>query len=141
MDLDTGEVRLYPFWLTTTEAGHTPELIQFEGGRKLLHTRRERIGEPAWREAYKVKPSGIRPLPDFDSPAYSDLVELYRRERDPEVRRVILEIVRVRRVMAQIAELTAIIRSEYGDELVALFTLRTLLREEQQRTGEIDLKS
>ncbi|HHV7523747.1 TPA: hypothetical protein ACUNF5_005272 [Burkholderia orbicola] len=141
MDLDTGEVKLYPFWLTTAEAGHTPELFQFDGGRKLLDTRRERVGPPAWREAYKVKPSGIKPLPEFDSPMHADLVALYRRERDPDVRNVILEVVRVRRVMSEIGKLTATIRSEYGDKLAALYMLRKLLREEQLRTGEIDLKS
>ncbi|WP_206148963.1 hypothetical protein [Burkholderia sp. Tr-20390] len=136
-DLDDGQVKLYPFWLTPAEAGHCYTLLEHDFGRKLKHTRRERVGPPAWREALKVKPRGPKPLPDFESPAHSELVALYRRERDPDVRRAILEIVRVRRMMTEIESLTATIRAEYGDKLVALYMLRTLLRNERQRTGEI----
>nr|WP_240691016.1 hypothetical protein [Burkholderia cepacia] len=89
-DLEDGKVKLYPFWLTETEAGNCQTLIENDFGRKLQ--RRERVGPPAWREAYKVVPYGIKTLPEFDSPMHSELVELYRRERDPDVRRVILEV-------------------------------------------------
>lgn len=135
-DLDTGETKLYPFFLTPAEAGFTPELIQLDGGRKLLHTRRERVGPPAWREALKVKPSGIRPLPEFETPLHRELVDLYRRERDPDVRRVILEVVRVRRVLGEIEHLVAVIREEYGSGLVAMNWLRCLIQDERKRVGE-----
>ncbi|KWE97890.1 hypothetical protein [Burkholderia ubonensis] len=136
-DLDDGQVKVYPFWLTEAEAHNCYTLLEHDFGRKLKNTRRERVGPPAWREAFKAKPSGIKPLPEFVSPAHSELVSLYRRERDPDVRRAILEIVRVRRVMTEIERLTATIRDEYGDKLVALYLLRTLLRSERERTGEI----
>ncbi|WP_175785291.1 hypothetical protein [Burkholderia ambifaria] len=134
-DLDSGEVKLYPFFLTSAEAGHTPELIQFDGGRKLQHTRRERVGPPAWREAYKVEQRGIRPMPDFDSPLHAELVALYRRERNPDVRRVILEVVRARRVIVEIDELFRVVRAEYKDGLVAMYKLRCLLQKERWRVG------
>lgn len=102
--LDTMEVKLYPYWLTPSEAGHIRVLVEFDGGRKLLHTRRERVGPAAWLEACKVEPYSVKPLPEFDSPIRSELVALYRRERDPDVRRPILEIVRARRVMGDIED-------------------------------------
>jgi len=136
MDLDTMEVKVYPFWLTPAEAGYTPELIQFDGGRKLLHTRRERVGPPAWREAYKIEPDGTKQLPEFESPLHDELVELYRRERDPDIRRVILEVVRARRLMGEIDDLFQAIRAEYKDGLVAMYKLRCLLQNERWRVGE-----
>ncbi|KVR89539.1 hypothetical protein C3743_39445 [Burkholderia contaminans] len=135
-DLDNGEVKLYPFWLTEAEAGHCQTLLENDFGRKLKHTRRERVGPPAWREAYKVKPHGIKTLPEFDSPMHAELVELYRRERDPDVRRVILEVVRARRVMGEIEDLFRVIRNEYKDKLVAMNVLRCLIQNERWRVGE-----
>ncbi|KVW77428.1 hypothetical protein [Burkholderia ubonensis] len=135
-DLDDGQVKVLPVWLTNVEAGHSQTLIE-NPSRRLFRTRRERHGEAEWRELVKSKPSGVKPLPEFDSPAHSELVALYRRERDPDVRKTILEVVRVRRVMKEIERLTATIRAEYGDRLVALHMLRTLLRNEQRRAGEI----
>ncbi|MBO1859276.1 hypothetical protein J4G52_37610 [Burkholderia cenocepacia] len=132
-DLDDGKVKLYPFWLTETEAGSCQTLIENDFGRKLK--RRERVGPPAWREAYKVAPSGIKTLPEFDSPMHSELVELYRRERDPDVRRVILEVVRARRVMGEIENLFRAIRDEYKDKLVAMNVLRCLIQKERWRVG------
>lgn len=135
-DLDDGQVKVYPFWLTPGEAGCSQTLIEGGFGRKLKHTRRERVGEPEWRKALKVAPSGIRPLPEFESPLHRELVDLYRRERDPDVRRVILEIVRVRRVLGEIEHLVATIRQEYGDKLVAVSWLRCLVQQERERVGE-----
>lgn len=132
-DLEDGKVKLYPFWLTETEAGNCQTLIENDFGRKLQ--RRERVGPPAWREAYKVVPYGIKTLPEFDSPMHSELVELYRRERDPDVRRVILEVVRARRVMGEIENLFRAIRDEYKDKLVAMNVLRCLIQKERWRVG------
>ncbi|SEU40178.1 hypothetical protein SAMN03159335_06221 [Burkholderia cepacia] len=134
-DLDDGKVKLYPFWLTEAEAGQCQTLIENDFGRKLKNTRRERVGPPAWREAYKVEPIGIKPLPEFDSPTHDELVELYRRERDPDVRRVILEVVRARRMMGEIEDLFRVIRNEYKDKLVAMNVLRCLLQKERWRVG------
>ncbi|MBN3744808.1 hypothetical protein G3N96_05075 [Burkholderia sp. Se-20373] len=133
-DLDDGKVKLYPFWLTVAEAGHCQTLIENDFGRKLK--RRERVGPPAWRDAYKVEPHGVKTLPEFDSPMHSELVELYRRERDPDVRRVILEVVRARRVMGEIENLFRAIRDEYKDKLVAMNVLRCLIQKERWRVGE-----
>ncbi|WP_041494489.1 hypothetical protein [Burkholderia sp. KJ006] len=136
-DLDDGQVKVYPYWLTETEAGNCVSLIEHDFGRKLAHTRRARVGPPEWREANKVKRSGVTPLPDFDPPTHAELAELYRRERDPAVRRVILEVVRDRRVMGEIEGLFRIIRDEYKDSLVAMSTLRCLIQRERWRVGEI----
>ncbi|WP_321944796.1 hypothetical protein [Burkholderia cenocepacia] len=132
-DLDDGKVKLYPYWLTEAEAGQCQTLIENDFGRKLM--RRERVGPPAWREAYKVEPCGIKTLPEFDSPTHSKLVELYQRERDSDVRRVILEVVRARRVMGEIENLFRIIRGEYKDKLVAMNVLRCLIQKERWRVG------
>ncbi|MBR8085602.1 hypothetical protein KDX23_22970 [Burkholderia vietnamiensis] len=134
-DLDDGKVKIYPFWLTEAEAGHCETLLENDFGRKLKNTRRERVGPPAWREAFKAKPGGIKPLPEFDSPMHAELVELYRRERDPDVRRVILEVVRARRVMGEIENLFRTIRDEYKDKLVAMNVLRCLIQKERWRVG------
>ncbi|VWC39762.1 hypothetical protein BLA23254_06875 [Burkholderia lata] len=134
-DLDSGQVKLYPFWLTKSEGFRSDRLT--EGwGRCLAHTRRERVGPPEWREALKVKPYGTRPLPEFEPPMHGELVDLYRRERDQDVRRVILEVVRARRVMAEIEHLVAIVRREYGDGLVAMNLLRCLAQNERWRVGD-----
>ncbi|KVW04398.1 hypothetical protein WK91_35845 [Burkholderia cepacia] len=61
--LDTMEVKLYPYWLTPSEAGHIRVLVEFDGGRKLLHTRRERVGPAAWLEACEVEPYARRLFP------------------------------------------------------------------------------
>ncbi|CAJ6622693.1 Uncharacterised protein [Burkholderia pseudomallei] len=134
-DLDDGEVKLYPFWLTPAEAGQCQTLLENDFGRRLQHTRRERIGPPAWRDAYRVEPSGIKPLPEFESPMRAELVALYRRHRDPDVRRVILEVVRARRVMGEIEDLYRAIRNEYKDALVAMNVLRCVLQKERWRVG------
>ncbi|MBA9833377.1 hypothetical protein J4M90_37880 [Burkholderia contaminans] len=134
-DLDNGQVKLYPFWLTRSEGLRSQTLTE-AWGRCLNHTRRERVGPPEWREAFKVKPSGVKPLPEFEPPMHGELVELYRRERDPDVRRVILEVVRARRVMAEIEHLVTIIRREYGDGLVAMNLLRCLAQNERWRAGD-----
>ncbi|MEZ7523857.1 hypothetical protein [Burkholderia vietnamiensis] len=128
-------MKIYPFWLTEAEAGHCETLLENDFGRKLKNTRRERVGPPAWREAFKAKPGGIKPLPEFDSPMHAELVELYRRERDPDVRRVILEVVRARRVMGEIENLFRTIRDEYKDKLVAMNVLRCLIQKERWRVG------
>ena len=69
-----------------------------------MHTRRERVGEPERRDAHKVEPCGIKALPEFGSPMHGELVALYRLARDPDVRRVILEVVRARRVIGEIED-------------------------------------
>ncbi|WP_321820901.1 MULTISPECIES: hypothetical protein [unclassified Burkholderia] len=143
-DLDDGQVKLYPFWLTVAEAGYSMTLIENEA-RRLKHTRRERVGPPEWREKIKGKPSGLRALPSFDSPQDGELRELWWRVPDPDVHRAILEIVRVRRVIGDIAGLCETIRGEWtrevGGGLVAIHALRMLLARERRRTGEVGGKS
>ncbi|MBU9313228.1 hypothetical protein [Burkholderia multivorans] len=75
-------------------------------------------------------------LPEFDNPTESELRQLWRSTRDPLVRRVILELVRVRRTMSQIDDYVATIRAEYGNSLVAMHMLRILIKEELQRAGK-----
>ncbi|HDR9474364.1 hypothetical protein [Burkholderia multivorans] len=137
-DLDDGQVKVIPFWLTEAEAANSHTLLNNDFGRKRAHTRRQRIGEPEWRTALKGKPSGIKRLPEFETPLHAELVELYQRNRDPDVRRVILEVVRVRRVLGEIEGLVATIRQEYGDKLVAMNWLRRLVQDEKRRVGDFE---
>ncbi|MGU7773757.1 hypothetical protein ACV229_26685 [Burkholderia sp. MR1-5-21] len=135
-DLDDGKVKTLPYWLTDAEAGYSTTLLQNDA-RRLTHTRRERVGPPEWRAMVAAKPSGIKPLPEFDSLQEDELRELWRRVPDPDAHRAILEIVHARRVMGEIEKLVAVIRAEYGDKLVAIYKLRSLVKDERRCTGEI----
>ncbi|MGQ7907205.1 hypothetical protein [Burkholderia sp. BC1] len=84
------------------------------------------------------EPGVQRVLPplEFDAPTDRELRELWRSNRDPLVRRVILEVVRGRRTMREIQRYVAIIREEYGNSLIAMHSLRVLVQKELWRAGE-----
>ena len=79
----------------------------------------------------------IPPLQEFDNPTGHEMRKLWRANRDPSVRRVILEVVRLRQTMKEIEGYVAIIRAEYGDSLVAMHKLRALIKDELQRAGDV----
>ncbi|WP_175920407.1 hypothetical protein [Burkholderia pyrrocinia] len=73
-------------------------------------------------------------MPEFNMLNDSELRELWRAHRDPDVRRLILEVVHGRRVMKEIAGFVSTIRKEYGDGLVAMNQLRCLVQDEVRRS-------
>ncbi|MFM0503994.1 hypothetical protein [Paraburkholderia caffeinilytica] len=82
-------------------------------------------------------------LPDFEIPTIYDLRRLWvERKGDREVRCLILEIERTRRVMQEIKRLHAVIdkcwKADVGGNLVALENLRVILLEEGWRDGAMD---
>ncbi|KWF81326.1 hypothetical protein WL94_28580 [Burkholderia cepacia] len=79
----------------------------------------------------------VLPRLEFDAPTDRELRDLWRANRDPLVRRVILEVVRGRRKMKEIKGLVAIVRAQYGDSLVAMNSLRILVKDELLRAGEM----
>ncbi|WP_176329075.1 hypothetical protein [Burkholderia vietnamiensis] len=85
---------------------------------------------------------GRKPLPDIVSPSSAELRALWSRFRaDREVRRLIIEIVRVRRLVADVEAHRKSIAKAWSEEtggshLVALYQLRLLLQNEMRRTGE-----
>jgi hypothetical protein len=83
------------------------------------------------------------PLPDFEIPTIYDLRRLWvERKGDREVRNLILEIERTRRVMQEIQRLYEVIdkcwKADVGGNLVALENLRVILLEEGWRDGTMD---
>ena len=84
-------------------------------------------------------------LPDFEFPTIYDLRRLwtvYKGNR--EVRCLILEIERTRRVMREIQRLHAVIdkcwKADVGGNLVALQKMRVILLEESWRDGAMEKK-
>ena len=76
-------------------------------------------------------------LPDFLTVTDRELRELWRKHPDPDVRRVILEVVRYRKVMLEVDRLYKTIhqswRSSVGGNLTALHRLQKLMIEEKDR--------
>jgi hypothetical protein len=74
-------------------------------------------------------------LPEFDSPTMDELREIWHRYPEGhEVRRLVLEIVRARRVIKDAEELRQIVQrvwsEDVGGDQVALYKLRLLLKDE-----------
>lgn len=80
------------------------------------------------------------PLPSIQSPTRHELRLIWRQYPDGhEVRRLIIEIVRMRQVIREAEELRQIVQSVWnedtgGSHLVALYKLRRLLQDEVRRT-------
>lgn len=82
-------------------------------------------------------------LPDFEFPTIYDLRRLWTAYKgNREVRCLILEIERTRRVMQEIKRLHATIdkcwKADVGGNLIALENLRVILLEECWRDGAMD---
>ncbi|WP_152222802.1 hypothetical protein [Pseudomonas sp. SCB32] len=78
-------------------------------------------------------------LPEFETVTTGELRELWRKHRDPDVRRLILEVERGRRQMDEVDSLYRSINEAYlragGGHLVALYRFKILLVEEKGRRG------
>lgn len=78
-------------------------------------------------------------LPPFKTVTADELRALWRAYPDPDVRRVILEVVRYRRVVREVDSLYASIhrswRSSVGGNLVALHQLHGVMNREKGRLG------
>lgn len=78
-------------------------------------------------------------LPDFLTVTDRELRELWRKHPDPDVRRVILEVVRYRRVMLEVDDLYKTIHQSWRrathSNLVALHVLQRLMIDEKDRMG------
>lgn len=78
------------------------------------------------------------PLPDVATPSTRELRELWRRYPDDQVRRLILEIVRLRHQLEDVESYRKCIQQVWnedtgGSHLVALLKLRALMQEELRR--------
>jgi len=80
----------------------------------------------------------LRDLPPFEPVTMAELRRLYGRTTDPDVKRLVLEIVRYRRMMVDIHGYYGSIqnawRDNVGGNLVALHLLQGLLSKERIRT-------
>ncbi|MBR7972958.1 hypothetical protein KDX01_07485 [Burkholderia vietnamiensis] len=80
------------------------------------------------------------PLPSIQSPTARKLREIWRRYPEGhEVRTLIIEIVRMRKVIAEAEEYRQIVQTVWNEDtggahLVALYKLRRLLQDEERRT-------
>jgi hypothetical protein len=77
--------------------------------------------------------------PNFRPPIVEEMRELWRKHRDPDVRRLLLEIHHLRGVLGEVENLRESIdrvwKAEVGGQLVALYQLRCRLQEERVRIG------
>lgn len=80
----------------------------------------------------------LHQLPPFEPVTMAELRRLYSRATDPEVKRLILEVVRYRQVMADIDRYCTTIqhawRDNVGGNLVALHLLHGVMSKERLRT-------
>jgi hypothetical protein len=76
---------------------------------------------------------------DFAPPTLEEMRLLWRAYPDPDVRRLLREIVHLRRVLAEVESLRQSIdtvwKEEVGGQLVALYQLRIRLQGERERIG------
>jgi hypothetical protein len=81
-------------------------------------------------------------LPDFQPLWRRELRELWRKYPQDDVRRLILEIMRSREVLADIDSMRASIdrawKADVGGQLTGLERLRVLLQQERVRVGIIE---
>lgn len=82
------------------------------------------------------------PLPPFEPVPTDELRRLWTAHRDPDIRRLILEVERYRRIVAEVDGLHGSIQQAWhdqvGGQLVALFRLKTLLHSERFRLPRIE---
>jgi hypothetical protein len=80
-------------------------------------------------------------LPDFASPTTERLRELYRRYDDDLLRRTVLEVIRLRDLVAEIDDYRETIhkcwQEQMNSRLVALENLRVLMQTERSRMGPL----
>jgi hypothetical protein len=80
----------------------------------------------------------LRELPPFQPVTLAELRRLYARHPDPDVKRLVLEIVRYRRSMKEIDDCYKTIQAAWHEtsngNLVALHLLHGIMNEERFRT-------
>ncbi|MFM0020924.1 hypothetical protein [Paraburkholderia azotifigens] len=80
-----------------------------------------------------------RNLPDFETPTTAELRRLWREHDDPTLRRLMLEIERMRRVFVEIEAYRVVVercwKEETSAQLVALEKLRMIMETERSRLG------
>jgi hypothetical protein len=80
-----------------------------------------------------------RSLPDFETPTTAELRRLWRKHDDPALRRLMLEIERMRRVFVEIEAYRVVVercwKQETSAQLVALEKLRMIMEMERSRLG------
>jgi hypothetical protein len=90
---------------------------------------------------FSDSPPGAPSPNDFRPPITVEMRELWRAYPDPDVRRLLLEIVHLRRLLGEIETLRQAIdrawKAEAGGQLVGLEALRCRLQEERVRIGII----
>ncbi|KWD61520.1 hypothetical protein WL67_05085 [Burkholderia ubonensis] len=80
-------------------------------------------------------------MPEFDAPSDAELREMWRMHRDPKVRRLILEIVMLRKSLQKVmdwwesCDRVAQDKGELGGPHGSFHRLLHLLRDEMRRTG------
>lgn len=78
-------------------------------------------------------------LPNFETPTTAELRRLWRKHDDPALRRLMLEIERMRRVFVEIEAYRVVVqqcwKEETSAQLVALEKLRMIMETERSRLG------
>jgi hypothetical protein len=80
-----------------------------------------------------------RTLPDFTSPTTEGLRDLYRRSNDEQVRRTVLEVIRLRKLIVEIDGYRETVEKCWREaglgQLVAFYQFRCLMQDERSRIG------
>lgn len=91
--------------------------------------------------APKIEIKRIPQMPDFDAPSDAELREMWRKHHDSEVRRLILEVVMLRRSLLKVmdwweaSDRAAKDKGDLGSAYGPFQRLRHLLRDEMRRAG------
>jgi hypothetical protein len=113
-----------------------PSAFQFDADQEIIAARPQHRINDAGRPAriaphYVVCEFPMSASSDFRLPIVEEMRELWRKYRDPDVRRLLLEIHHLRRVLVEADKLRESIdrvwNDDVGGQLVALYRLRCRL--------------
>lgn len=156
LDMPTGRIEETTIWMTTDEAmdWHAHEHPR---SRRVESSKRDRnrhdgplIDPPAgnvdWtRETRRRAEISRYGLPPFVTPLYSELAQIWRKHRDPDVRRLALEVQTGRYALHELHSMTAEAyyyltqrSATLEDAQKALARIRRRLHRELERIGPID---
>ncbi|KWK48083.1 hypothetical protein WT81_04800 [Burkholderia stagnalis] len=137
-DLESGERRRTCIPVTAGEFfSMTGQFLPDSGAHALEETKVDRNVVPARIPDLRRAPK----MPEFDAPSDAELREMWRMHRDPEVRRLILEIVMLRKSLQKVmdwwesCDRVAQDKGELGGPHGPFHRLLHLLRDEMRRTG------
>lgn len=137
-DLDSGKRRRTDLPVTSSEFQPlTGQFLDESDARALEETRVDRNVVPLTDPRLRRVPT----FPDFVAPTESELRELWRTNHDPEVRRLILEIVTLRKSLQKVmgwwesANRAGNDHGDLGGPFGHFRRLYHLLREEMRRAG------